>query len=82
MIRFRSEHEQDLRVPLLNSFLSTPHGKLPEPVSLHQDALADDPLFCGHLALWYVAHGEVRDRNDPPIVYQPTRSTGEERGQI
>jgi hypothetical protein len=82
MTRLRSRHEQDLRVPLLNLFLGTPHGKLPDLGPPHQDALKYDPLFCGHLALWYVAHGEARDRNNPRIVYHPTMSTGEKRGQI
>ncbi|HLZ58666.1 MAG TPA: hypothetical protein VKR06_17135 [Ktedonosporobacter sp.] len=53
--------EQDIRVQILNSFLSTPHRKLEDLAPLHTDAIKRDPLFYGHLAPWYFAKGEVRD---------------------
>jgi hypothetical protein len=53
--------ETDVRVQILNSFLTTPHRKLEELAPLHTSALERDPLFYGHLAPWYFAKGEVRD---------------------
>jgi hypothetical protein len=53
--------ETDVRVQILNSFLTTPHRKLAELAPLHSNALERDPLFYGHLAPWYFAKGEVRD---------------------
>ncbi|GHO85955.1 VWA domain-containing protein [Dictyobacter formicarum] len=53
--------EMDVRVSILNSFLTTPHRKLEELAPLHTSALENDPLFYSHLALWYFAKGEVRD---------------------
>lgn len=53
--------ETDVRVQILNSFLTTPHRKLAELAPLHASALERDPLFYGHLAPWYFEKGEVRD---------------------
>lgn len=53
--------ETDVRVQILNSFLTTPHRKLEELAPLHTSALERDPLFYGHLAPWYFEKGEVRD---------------------
>ena len=53
--------ERDVRIEILNSFLTTPHGKLEELAGLHTGALERDPLFYAHLALWYLDRGEVRD---------------------
>lgn len=53
--------ERDVRVEILNSFLTTPHRKLAELAPLHQSALERDPLFYSRLALWYFETGEVRD---------------------
>lgn len=53
--------ELDVRIEMLNSFLTTPHGKLADRAPLHQESIAHDPLFYGHLAVWYHERGEVRD---------------------
>ena len=53
--------ETDVRIQILNSFLTTPHRKLEELAPLHTSALERDPLFYGHLAPWYFEKGEVRD---------------------
>ncbi|HEX2915194.1 MAG TPA: vWA domain-containing protein [Chloroflexia bacterium] len=53
--------ERDVRVQILNSFLTTPHRKLEELAPLHAEALEQDPLFYSRLALWYFEKGEVRD---------------------
>ncbi|NJN15004.1 MAG: VWA domain-containing protein [Oscillochloris sp.] len=53
--------EVDVRIQILNTFLTTPHGKLDTLAPLHSDAISRDPLFYGHLAVWYSNRGEVRD---------------------
>ena len=53
--------ERDVRVGILNSFLTTPHRKLDALAPLHAEALERDPLFYSRLALWYSETGEVRD---------------------
>ncbi len=37
--------EIDVRIQVLNSFLTTPHGKLAELAPLHTSAIERDPLF-------------------------------------
>ncbi len=53
--------ERDIRVQILNSFLTTPHGQLAALAAVHTAALERDPLFYGRLAVWYFEQGEVRD---------------------
>lgn len=53
--------ERDVRLGILNSFLTTPHRKLNALAPLHAEALERDPLFYSRLALWYMETGEVRD---------------------
>ena len=53
--------ERDVRLQILNSFLTTPHRKLDGLAPLHAEALDRDPLFYGRLAPWYFEQGEVRD---------------------
>ncbi|HTK11545.1 MAG TPA: vWA domain-containing protein [Ktedonobacteraceae bacterium] len=65
-------HEQDIRVQLLNTFLTTPHRKLEELAPLHTSALERDPLFYAHLAPWYFAKGEVRDHRTLFVAHLAT----------
>lgn len=65
-------NEHDIRVQILNSFLTTPHRKLDELAPLHADALARDPLFYGHLAPWYFEKGEVRDHKTLFVAHLAT----------
>lgn len=55
--------EQDFRLAIINSLLSTPHRVLEPYYPLFQRVLNDDPLFFGHLAAWYSTHGSIRDLN-------------------
>jgi hypothetical protein len=71
--------EQDIRVQILNSFLMTPHGKLADLAPLHTEAIARDPLFYGHLAVWYRAHGEVRDHQALFVAHLLTSPEPEHR---
>lgn len=74
------ETETDVRVAILNSFLTTPHRKLAELAPLHADALARDPLFYAHLAPWYFARGEVRDHKTLFVAHLATCDFPEFRG--
>ncbi|HEY4000263.1 MAG TPA: hypothetical protein VGO93_15420 [Candidatus Xenobia bacterium] len=71
--------EQDLRLALLNSLLTTPHRKLDLVSRVHQDMLARDPIFYGHLAVWYQAHGDVRDHQEVFVAHLLTSALGEHR---
>jgi hypothetical protein len=64
--------ERDIRVQILNSFLTTPHRKLFELAPLHTSALERDPLFYGHLAPWYFEKGEVRDHKTLFVAHLAT----------
>jgi hypothetical protein len=65
-------NERDIRVDILNSFLTTPHRKLEELAPLHVSALERDPLFYGHLAPWYFEKGEVRDHKTLFVAHLAT----------
>lgn len=56
--------ERDQRLELLNSLLSTPHRELRLLMPLHSAMVAQDPIFYGHLAAWYLTEGKVRDHKD------------------
>lgn len=59
-----TDTERDVRLEILNSLLTTPHRQLEEVAALHDTMLERDPLFYGHLAVWYQAEGEVRDHQE------------------
>ena len=61
-------NEQDLRLRLLNTLLTTPHRKLEEIRPVHADMVASDPRFYVRLAAWYFDRGEVRDHKEMFIV--------------
>ncbi|HEY0082305.1 MAG TPA: vWA domain-containing protein [Pyrinomonadaceae bacterium] len=56
--------ERDRRLEMLNSLLTTPHRRLEEVAALHREMVEGDPLFYGHLAVWYARHGDVRDHKE------------------
>jgi hypothetical protein len=56
--------ERDLRLEILNSLLTTPHRKLEEVATVHAEMAQRDPLFYGHLAVWYQRNGDVRDHHE------------------
>ena len=58
------QREEDRRLGLLNSLLTTPHRQLTHLWELHQRLSKDDPLFYMHLASWYQKKGEVRDHKE------------------
>lgn len=56
--------ERDLRLDILNSLLTTPHRQLGDVALLHRSMVERDPLFYGHLAVWYQQRGDVRDHKE------------------
>lgn len=56
--------EQDTRLNILNTLLTTPHRKLEQVWPIHQEMVKQDPLFYGHLAAWYNDTGEIRDHKE------------------
>ena len=61
-------NEQDLRMKLLNTLLTTPHRDLATVFPAHQEIIAQDPLFYVRLASWYADEGEIRDHNEMFVV--------------
>jgi len=59
-----SNNERDLRLDILNSLLTTPHRKLEQVGEVHKQMVERDPIFYGHLAVWYQANGDVRDHKE------------------
>jgi hypothetical protein len=60
--------EQDLRLQMMNTLLTTPHRQLDQIWPVHSDLVARDPRFYVHLAAWYNDHGDVRDHKEMFIV--------------
>ena len=56
--------EHDLRLDMLNSLLTTPHRELDKVAELHKMMVELDPIFYGHLAVWYQNNGDVRDHKE------------------
>ena len=53
--------EQDLRLEMLNTLLTTPHRDLEKIWPVHRELIDKDPRFYVRLAAWYAGHGDVRD---------------------
>src|SRR5438477_216333 len=52
--------EQDRRLDLLNTLLTTPHRQLDLVQPVHAEMVQADPRFYVRLAAWYSDHGDVR----------------------
>src|SRR5438876_8303454 len=61
-------HEQDLRLGILNTLLTTPHRQLEHVWPVHRELIAKDPRFYVQLAAWYSDHGDVRDHKEMFVV--------------
>lgn len=72
--------ERDLRLEMLNSLLTTPHRELSKVAELHKTMVELDPIFYGHLAVWYQRHGDVRDHKEVFIGNLLTSNLSEHRG--
>lgn len=71
--------ERDLRLEVLNSLLTTPHRRLDQVAALHAEMAARDPLFYGHLAVWYQRNGDVRDHKEVFVAHLLTSDLEEHR---
>ncbi len=71
--------EKDLRLEMLNSLLTTPHRKLEEVADIHKTIVELDPIFYGHLGVWYQRNGEVRDHKEVFIGHLLTSNLSEHR---
>jgi hypothetical protein len=60
--------EQDVRLEILNTLLTTPHRKLEAIWPIHQEMVRRDPRFYVRLAAWYTDHGDVRDHKEMFVV--------------
>ena len=60
--------EQDIRLDLLNTLLTTPHRQLDKVAPVHREMVAKDPLFYVRLAAWYADHGDVRDHKEMFVI--------------
>ncbi|HEX8748131.1 MAG TPA: hypothetical protein VF717_13090 [Pyrinomonadaceae bacterium] len=72
--------ERDLRLDMLNSLLTTPHRELERVADLHRQMIERDPVFYGHLAVWYFAQGEVRDHKEVFVGNLLAGALAEHRG--
>lgn len=59
-----TKSEQDLRLELLNTLLTTPHRQLEKVWPIHRDIVDKDPRFYVRLAAWYNDNGDVRDHKE------------------
>lgn len=56
--------ENDVRLSILNTLLTTPHRDLDALWPLHEQMAKRDPRFYPRLAAWYFEKGEVRDHKE------------------
>src|SRR4029450_10287326 len=60
--------EQDLRLEILNSLLTTPHRQLAQIWPIHQEMAPQAPRFYLRLGAWYADHGDVRDHKEMFVI--------------
>ena len=60
--------EQDLRLEILNTLLTTPHRKLEQIWPIHKQMVDRDPRFYVRLGAWYSDHGDVRDHKEMFVI--------------
>jgi hypothetical protein len=72
--------ERDTRLEMLNSLLTTPHRELAQVAKLHGEMAQRDPLFYGHLAVWYQRNGDVRDHKEVFVANLLASALTEHRG--
>ena len=61
-------NEQDVRLRLFNTLLTTPHRDLARIYPVHQEIVTQDPRFYVRFAAWYADEGEVRDHKEMFVV--------------
>lgn len=60
--------EQDLRLEILNTLLTTPHRQLAQIWPVHSEMAEKDPRFYVRLGAWYSDHGDVRDHKEMFVI--------------
>ncbi len=60
--------EQDIRLALLNTLLTTPHRNLKAIYPIHKEMIEQDPRFYVQVAAWYADHGDVRDHKEMFVI--------------
>jgi hypothetical protein len=68
MANRRENAEQDLRLEILNTLLTTPHRQLAQIWPVHSEMVQKDPLFYVRLGAWYSDHGDVRDHKEMFVI--------------
>ncbi len=63
-----SNQEQDIRVEILNTLLTTPHRALDKIWPVHSELIQKDPRFYVRLAAWYADNGDVRDHKEMFVI--------------
>lgn len=63
-----AKNEQDIRLAILNSLLTTPHRDLGVIWPIHREMAEQDPRFYVRLAAWYHDKGDVRDHKEMFVV--------------
>jgi hypothetical protein len=63
-----AQTEQDTRMQILNTLLTTPHRSLSNVYPVHKEMVEKDPLFYGHLGAWYNETGEIRDHKETFVI--------------
>jgi hypothetical protein len=64
MASTNTNSEQDLRLALLNTLLTTPHRALDQIHPVHAQMVQGDPRFYVRLGAWYADQGDVRDHKE------------------
>src|SRR5579884_1059762 len=78
-VRPMANTEQDLRLKLLNTLLTTPHRRLDEVWLVHDELARQDPRFYTRLAAWYNDKGDVRDHKEMFVVNLVLSDSAEDR---
>ncbi|HEY7347004.1 MAG TPA: hypothetical protein VH599_01700 [Ktedonobacterales bacterium] len=60
--------ENDTRLTLLNTLLTTPHRNLRAIYPIHKEMIEQDPRFYVQVAAWYADHGDVRDHKEMFVI--------------
>src|SRR5262249_49089399 len=68
MAAWQQNLEQDLRLEILNTLLTTPHRQLDKIWPVHKSMVESDPRFYVRLAAWYHDRGDVRDHKEMFVV--------------
>lgn len=80
MMFLHNNTEQDFRLQILNSLLTNPRRNLQQVQPLHRTVIDRDPLFYGHLAVWYQHNGDVRDHKEAFVANLLVSDQNEHRG--